>query len=101
MTNAQLQELHRKFADSGKLIEAGWISLRIAAIPLDAPQVQIDEMRNAFMAGAQHVFASIMQFLDPGEDPTDADMRRMDLIAAELELFGKELQGRLRKPGRA
>lgn len=101
MTGEQLQEMHRKLADSGKLIEAGWISLRLAAIPLDAPQVQINEMRNAFMAGAQHVFASIILFLDPGETPTDADMRRMELISDELELFGKELQGRLRKPGHA
>ena len=100
-THAELERLTKMLVDSGKLIEAGWISLRIAAVPLDAPQVQIDEMRNAFMAGAQHVFGSIMTMLDPGEDPTDADMRRMGLISDELELFGKELQGRLRKPGRA
>lgn len=101
MTKTDLQQLHRRFADSGKLIEAGWISLRIAAIPPNAPQVQIDEMRNAFMAGAQHLFASIMQSLDAGDDATDADLRRMDLISAELELFGKELEGRLRAPGHA
>jgi hypothetical protein len=101
MNAAQLQELHRKLADTGKLIEAGWISLRIAAVPLDAPQIQIDEMRNAFMAGAQHLYASIMQFLDPGEEPSKADMRRMELIDKELQIFGKELQGRLRKPGHA
>lgn len=101
MTPKQLQDMHRAFVDSGKLIEAGWISMRMAAIPPNAPQIQLDVMRSAFMAGAQHVFASIMQMLDPGDDPTDADMRRISLISAELELFGKELVGRLRKAGHA
>jgi hypothetical protein len=49
-------------------------------------------MRLAFMAGAQHLFASIMAFLDPGTEETDADLRRMGLIADELEAFGKELE---------
>ena len=101
MTNEELQRLHRTLADSGKLIEAGWISLRLADIPRNAPSVQIEEMRNAFMAGAQHLFASIMQSLDPENEPTEADMRRMGLIEAELALFSKELQGQLRKPGHA
>lgn len=97
--NDDLQQLHRAFADSGKLIEAGWISLRIVAIPPGAPQIQIDEMRNAFMAGAQHLWASINQFLDSGDEATAADERRMRLIQAELDAFAKELQKRLRKKG--
>lgn len=84
----------RKLADDGKLIEAGWVGLKLAAIPKDAPQVQVDEMRLAFMAGAQHLFASIMGILDPGEEPTDADLRKMDLIAAELDKVRGELAAR-------
>lgn len=93
-----LELLSRRLADEGKLIEAGWISLRIAAVPLNAPPVQLQEMRNAFMAGAQHLFSSIMTILDPGEQETEADMRRMELIARELEEFGKELELRVTKP---
>jgi hypothetical protein len=37
-------------------------------------------MQLAFMAGAEHVWSSVINMLDPGEEPTDADMRRMDLI---------------------
>jgi hypothetical protein len=87
--------LSKRLADEGKLIEAGWIGLRLAVVPFDAPAVQLEEMRNAFMAGAQHLFASIMMILDPGEMETPADMRRMTLIDAELREFAKELELRV------
>lgn len=97
-----LEQLTKRLADEGKLIEAGWISLRLHAMPLNAPAIQLEEMRNAFMAGAQHLFASIMTALDPGTEPTDADMERMGLIARELEVFGQELELRVAKAeGRA
>jgi hypothetical protein len=99
ITVEQLQYLQRKLADRGKLIEAGWVGLRISTIPLDAPKIQVDEMRKAFMAGAQHLFASLMAVLDPGEEPTPDDMRRMDLIDKELQAFGKELEAATRTPG--
>ena len=35
-----LERLARDLTDKGKLIEAGWISLRIAAVPLDAPPMK-------------------------------------------------------------
>ena len=43
------------------------------------------------MAGAQHTFASVMTMLEPGDEPTAADLSRMDKIAAELEAFKAEL----------
>jgi hypothetical protein len=61
---AHLAQMHRKLLDSGCLIEAGWVALRLAAVPMDASALQLDEMRSAFFAGAQHVFASIMHGLD-------------------------------------
>ena len=81
---AAMDDLSRKLADDGKLIRAGFISMRAMAIPRDAPQDQIDEMENAFMAGAQHLFGSIMSFLDDDDDPTEGDLLRMDLIDKEL-----------------
>ena len=93
-----LELLSRRFADEGRLIEAGWVALRIQTIPLDAPAVQLQEMRIAYMAGAQHLFSSIMTILEPGQDETEADLTRMDLIHKELEAFGKELELRMSKP---
>jgi hypothetical protein len=85
-------KLSKRLSDQGRLIEAGWILLRAMAVPPDAPEVQVNEMRYAFMAGAQHLFGSIMSTLDPGEEPTNADLRRLDLIHNELEAFRKEME---------
>lgn len=90
----RLEKLTRNLTDSGKLIEAGWMGLRFMSIPPDAPKVQIDEMRMAFFAGAQHLFGSIMGILDPGSEPTDGDMRRMEQIDAELKSFIVEFEAR-------
>jgi hypothetical protein len=84
---ATLQRFARTLTDEGKLIEAGWIGMRLAAIARDAPQIQLDEMRMAFFGGAQHLFGCLMSILDPGDEPTEADYRRMELIDAELKEF--------------
>lgn len=84
---AYLERLSRELADQGKLIEAGWVGLRLAAVPLDASAVQLEEMRNAFFAGAQHLFSSIMTILEPDAEPTDKDLERMTLIDKELRAF--------------
>lgn len=92
--HAVLTGLSKELTDRGLLIEAGWVGLQAAAIPADAPQVQLDEMRNAFFAGAQHLFSSIMSILDPGSEPTDADLARMSLINDELGRFVDEFAKR-------
>lgn len=84
---AYLERLTRELMDKGQIIEAGWIGLRLAAVPTDAPAIQLEEMRNAFFAGAQHLFSSIMTGLDPDAEPTAQDMVRLDLIDAELKTF--------------
>jgi hypothetical protein len=93
MTIAQAADLLAKeLANRGKLIEAGWIIFKGLTIPPDAPEIQISEMRLAFMAGSQHLFSSILGMMDPNEEPTDADLRRMELITDELNAFRKELE---------
>lgn len=89
---AHLERLSKEMADRGRLIEAGWIGLRLAAVPLDAPAAQLDEMRTAFFAGAHHLLQSIMTMMDPGDEPTDADMARMDGIQAELDGFFEDFK---------
>jgi hypothetical protein len=84
---AHLERLTRELTDSGKLIEVGWISMRLACDLIDAPADQLHEMWMAFFAGAQHLFGSIMTVLDPGEEPTNKDLQRMDLIDKELKAF--------------
>lgn len=76
---------------AGKIIEAGWISYRMLVLPKDASDVQVDETRKAFFAGSQHLFASMMRTLDPGTEPTEQDLVRLDHIHAELSAFGEAL----------
>ena len=87
-----LERFARKLADQGKLIEAGWVGLRLAAVPLNAPAAQLREARMIFMAGAAHLFSSMMTMLDPGAEETEADLTRMDLISKELAAFEHELE---------
>lgn len=84
-------------ADDGKLIETGFNALRELAIAKDAPQIQVDEMRLAYMAGAQHLWASIMSVLDPGPGETPGDMMCMAKIQAELDSWRQKLELRLGK----
>ena len=88
----EVEKLTKALVDSGKIIEAGWISLRLAAVSRNAPQIQLDEMRTAFFAGAKHLFSSLMTVLDPDEEVTEDDMRRMDMINKELDDFIKDFE---------
>jgi hypothetical protein len=98
---AILERLSRELADKGKLIEAGFVALRLKAMAKDASDIQVREMRMAFMAGAQHLFASIMTILDPGDEPSEKDLARMSLISNELDNFRHELVAWLPTEGRA
>lgn len=93
--NEQQRKLHdeiaKKFTDEGRLIELGWQTMLLFVMPKDAPPVQIAEMRKAFFMGAQHLYASMMAFLEEGEEPTATDLNRMSLIHNELEAFRKEV----------
>jgi hypothetical protein len=86
-----LEMTMKRLADEGKLVEAGWVGLRLAVGLENAPAEQLREMRLAFLGGAQHLFSSIMSVLDPSSEPTDADLKRMHLIADELAAAEHEL----------
>lgn len=94
-----LRRLERELVDKGKLIESGWVGLRLAAIPEEAGKLQLEEMRNAFFAGAQHLFASIMDVLDDDREPTAADLARMGLIQSELDVFIRDFSKKHDLPG--
>jgi hypothetical protein len=91
--------LAKKYADEGRLVEAGFAAMCFAILPPDVSQDQLSDMRLAYMAGAQPLFASIMSCLDPGSEPTLDDMRRMTLIDKELRAFDAEMKLRLAKVG--
>ncbi len=94
--------LTKDLADQGKLVEAGFAAFALYVIPKDAPPLQLSEMRLAYMAGAEHLFSSIMNILDPGSEPTAADLKRMDLIDREIAEWRGKLSERVQpSQGRA
>lgn len=97
MTNIKEKalELSKQLTDRGKIIEGGWLGFRLAVVPENAPAIQVDEMRKAFWAGSLHLFSSIMSILDPGAEPTEKDLRRMDLIHRELMEFEDQLRAQV------
>lgn len=85
------ERLCKQAADQGRLLEVGWLVMRMSVIPHDAPETQIKEMRKAYFMGADHLFASVMTLLDPGKEPTPKDLRTMDKIWKELQEFRKQV----------
>lgn len=97
MTPVQIEaeKLTHKLADEGLLIKAGFVGYMAACFPDEQPSaIQSRELEQAFMAGSLHLWSSIMVMLDPGTEPTARDMRRMDLIANEIDAYGKVLEAR-------
>ena len=76
------------------LIETLWL-LFAAGVKIPPGGVQWVESRRCFFAGALTMFEATLRILEPGTEPTDADLARMSAIANELERFGKDLAARL------
>jgi hypothetical protein len=89
---AIVDELTRKLTSEGKIIGAGWAGYHLLVIPANAPQVQVDESRNAFYAGAQHLFGSLMSILTDDAEPTEGEILRIARIDEELKLFVAEFK---------
>jgi hypothetical protein len=92
MTQDNITKLTKLLTDQGKIIEAGWASYRHLVIPPTASATQIEETRRGFYAGAVHLFSSIMSILEPGTEPTESDLKRMDHIRAELEEYAQSFR---------
>jgi len=73
------------------LVNAGWRSYKRHVLHPDAGPRQIRETKKAFYAGAVLLLENILLSLDPGTEPTDADMKRLSDVQAELEEFAFEL----------
>lgn len=79
-------DLTHKLVSDGKLIEGGFAAYVLAS-KLDVTDPRLPALHDAFWAGAEHLWSSIMATLDPEREPTDADMRRMELIQTEVDAW--------------
>lgn len=88
----EVERITVDWANRGKVVQGGWLAYELLTGIRDMSDIQRRECRKAFFSGAQHLFASIMTILEPGEEPTQADLERMNKINAELEEFVEELK---------
>jgi hypothetical protein len=95
-TRKKVDEITKKLMKEGKLIEAGWITLLLTLIPPTANKEQINAMKLAFYLGCQHLYSSLVTGLDEDKEPTEEDMKKMELIHKELDVFDKELKAFLK-----
>jgi hypothetical protein len=79
--------IEQELIKQGKIIAGGFAGYRMMVMASDAPDVQVLECKMAFFAGAQHLYTTMMRVMDEGEEPTDADLSRMELIHEELQQF--------------
>lgn len=90
-----LHAIAHNLAERGKVIAGG---AEIMLHYIDPKISDADELRYAFFAGAQHLFATIMAVMDEDREPTPRDMAIMDKINHELEDWRKQAALRLTKP---
>jgi hypothetical protein len=86
--------------DKGEIVALGAAAFLKIVLPPDCPPAQIRDMRMAFIAGADFLFASIMNVMEAGTEPTAKDLERMSRIHDELERFRKEFTTRHPAPER-
>lgn len=84
-------------ADRGSLMAIGFAAFVATAKP-PIPDQELSRWRDAFFAGAQHLWASIFDVLDEDSEPTDRDLRRMDLVHHELTAWRDDINMRMGNP---
>lgn len=88
--NAATRLLASGMLRRGLLIEAGWQTMRAHFLPKDMSPEEENRARDLFFSGAQHLFFSLMQGLDAGNDATRDDMNKMRRLDSELETFTED-----------
>lgn len=78
------------------MIKHHWLSYRREVVPPQAGEVQVEECRRAFYAGALAVWSSIMSGLSEGSEPQPTDEALLASIQAEFVEFGAELEARVK-----
>jgi hypothetical protein len=88
MDRAYIDRMSRELIEAGQPIAAGFAAARLSGIiPDSTPPEELDRLRVVFMNGAQHAWSMLFAALDEEREPTDGDMRRMEIINSELDAW--------------
>ena len=88
---AAIDKLLHDQSTQTNLIETLWV-LFAGAVKVPSGGTQWIESRRCFFAGAATLFEAMIRILDPGTEPTDADVARLDRIAKELDRWREDMQ---------
>ncbi|HEY5566018.1 MAG TPA: hypothetical protein VIM81_02070 [Gammaproteobacteria bacterium] len=77
--------------DRKRWIERSWQRYLRMVVPADAPDVQVNETRQAFFAGAAILFTALQFGVSEGDEVQPADERLMADIQAEIDTFGEQI----------
>jgi hypothetical protein len=72
-------------AKNGRILQDGWVLARMSIYKHIEDEKTLMLMRESFMGGAHHLYTMMMHALDPGEDPTTADLCMYEGVSKELE----------------
>jgi hypothetical protein len=76
-----------------RVIEEQWLEFRKRVLdPIRPEEIQLTETRRAFYAGANGLYAAIMNILEPGTEATDKDLEVMAGIHQEFIDFAEEMK---------
>lgn len=70
-------------------IARAWQSYKQTALAFAADELASRDSEMAFKAGSATLFWLLMKVLDPGDEPSDADLAKMDDLSREIEDFSK------------
>jgi len=85
------RQIQKKMADDGKILTGGFLAYCVVnQITNESARLRA---KDAYYAGAEHVFTTLMNALDPDtpdHEPTAADMQRMDKLWNEISAWQEE-----------
>lgn len=81
-----------------RYVEEMWRDYERRVLPANASRVQRNETRRAFFAVAMVLFERLVTMMDPGTEPTEDDMGKMDAIHEELQTYLAEMAEEMRGP---
>jgi hypothetical protein len=72
-------------------IEADWQDYVKKVMPPHPSALQMQETRRAFYAGASALLFTMMRIMDRDDEPTPADLAKMEAIDDELHQFAQDV----------
>lgn len=70
-------------------VDAAWRSYMANILPRNASSTHLKETHLAFYAGASILFYAMLNMLDPGAEPTEADLKKMSALDDEIGAFAR------------